>query len=103
MTERDERFKKPYDAPTKRKEQRFKNALDEVCKIMREREIEDEDRMMTVEEYIREKYNPQESIVIPSWAHRIAANYRGGIVLIDKSGERSEEIVVRKDGTIYLQ
>jgi len=103
----DERFKKPYDAPPRTKEPQFKDrgleaAINDVCKIMRSRELDEDDRMMSVEDYIKERYNPQESIVIPSWAHKIAANYRGDIILIDKRGERRERVVVRTDGTIYL-
>lgn len=102
MTDRDERFKKPYDKPTRSAEERFKADLKEVCRRMRAREIDDDDRLVDIEEYIREKYEPRDFIVIPSWAHRIASNYRGGIILIDKSGEIRKEVIVLKDGRVCL-
>lgn len=100
---RDERFKKPYDKPPAKKEEGFKEAMREVCKIMRSREVDEDDRMMSAEEYIKERYNPQDYIVIPKWAYKIGANYRGNIVLVNRDETIREEVVVRRDGTIYLQ
>lgn len=110
---KDERFKKPYDNPPLKKDPRFKEfevdpvsekklreAIHDVCKIMRERKEESYDM---ADEYIKEKYNPQPYIVLPKWAYKLAANYRGNIVVLNEDGTAGAEVVVRGDGTIYLQ
>jgi len=65
-------------------------------------EVEEEPNPL-VEEYIKEKYEPKEIIDIPHFADRMGVNYRGNIVLMSsKHPELNAEVVIRRNGTIYL-
>jgi hypothetical protein len=84
----------------KERDKNLNDLIKDFCKMAIE-ELEEANPL--VEDYIKENYDPKEIIEIPRFADKMGVNYRGNIVLMSsKKPELRAEVVVRRNGTIYL-
>lgn len=86
----------------KERDKNLNDLIKDFCKMAIE-ELEEEEVNPLVEDYIKENYDPREIIEIPRFADKMGVNYRGNIVLMSsKNPDLRAEVVVRRNGTIYL-
>lgn len=86
----------------KERDKNLNEMIKDFCKFALE-EIQDREFDPLTEDYIKEKYEPKEIIEIPKFADKMGVNYRGNIVLMSsRNPNLRAEVVVRRNGTIYL-
>lgn len=86
----------------KERDKNLNDLIKDFCVVALE-ELEEDEVNPLVEDYIKEKYDPKEIIEIPGFADKMGVNYRGNIVLMSsKNPNLRAEVVIRRNGNIYL-